>query len=463
MKNFDRRKVLRGLGGASIALPWLQIMGGSRTARAEGPITKLGPNGAPKRFVVFFTPNGHGADWFKNKIGPDGKLVLAPALKPLERHKEHLLFLDGINNRSALFVDKSETIDPGHVKPMVNLMTARPHIGASQGGGISIDQEIANAISENTKIPSLQLSTLAKGPQSQDTLSYRGVGLAMPTTGDPLLAFKRLFTDLKTQPGGVDRTQADRKSVLDGITQEFSEFIGTLGGEDRAKVEAHLEAIRRVEKGIAATPRVISGCMAPPAPKGSPGFTAPEYATVGQSHMDIVAAAFACDLTRVATVTWGTGQNIHLPGFPQALHDASHEYGEAGWPMRNRYTAWFAEQFALFLDKLAAQKEGDRSVLDNTVFYWCSEHGCGNHNYDRMPLLVAGSGGGYFKTGRVINYPNQTSGLGYEQSKYNSGRAKLTGPGHGELYTSFLNAMGVPATTFGVESECRGPLPGLTA
>ena len=71
--------------------------------------------------------------------------------------------------------------------------------------------------------------------------------------------------------------------------------------------------------------------------------------------------------------------------------NASHDYGAAGWPTRNRYTEWFCGRFALLLDKLAGYDEGGRSVLDNTVVFWWSEHGCGNHNYDMMPIIVAGS------------------------------------------------------------------------
>lgn len=98
-------------------------------------------------------------------------------------------------------------------------------------------------------------------------------------------------------------------------------------------------------------------------------------------------------------------------------------------------------------------------MLDNSIIYWCSDHGCGNHNYDMMPIVVAGSGGGYLKTGRHIGFPNGTDGLGFVQV----GNTQATGPSQSELYVSFLNAMGIEANSFGKADLCRGPLPGLAA
>jgi hypothetical protein len=34
-------------------------------------------------------------------------------------------------------------------------------------------------------------------------------------------------------------------------------------------------------------------------------------------------------------------------------------------------------------------------------------------------------------------------------------------PPHNDLLVSMLNAMDIPVTTFGKETWCRGPLPGL--
>jgi hypothetical protein len=57
--------------------------------------------------------------------------------------------------------------------------------------------------------------------------------------------------------------------------------------------------------------------------------------------------------------------------------------------------------------------------------------------------VLAGSAGGYFKTGRYIEFNGQ----------------KL---GHNRLMVSLLNAMGIEADEFGNPEYGTGPLPGLT-
>jgi hypothetical protein len=451
MRTISRRTLLRGLGGVAVPLPLLDIMIRRPVARAAGPITKMGPNGVPKRFVLFFTPCGQGPDWLKSTNDAAGKLVFAPSLKPLDRHAPHILMLDGVNNQSALH--DSASIDPGHQKPMVNLTTCVPSNNGS-GGGISIDQAIAKGISTGTKVPSLQLVAGGSG----DT-SYTAPRIRAPFTSDPRQAFSKLFSDLNTNQTALARINADRKSVLDGIKQDYMGLTGRMSGDDRLRLESHFEGIREVEKRVDAISG-SAGCTAPATP-GAPGMGVEGTIATGDVHMSLIATALACDVTRVASLVYQQqGGNIHLPGFPKGIHDASHDYGAAGWPVRNRYTAWFTGRFAMLLDKLKAVDEGGRSVLDNTVVYWCSEHGAGNHNYDWMPIMVAGSGGDYFKTGRQISFPNKTTGLDYVQ--YNAGADKATGPGQSELYVSFMNAMGIEATKFGTPSLCRGPLPGLT-
>ena len=77
-----------------------------------------------------------------------------------------------------------------------------------------------------------------------------------------------------------------------------------------------------------------------------------------------------------------------------------------------------------------------------------------------MPIIVAGSGGDYFKTGRQMTFQNGTDGLGYIQ--YKAGAEKATGPSQSDLYVSFMNAMGINAQTFGDPALCKGPLAGMT-
>jgi hypothetical protein len=72
---------------------------------------------------------------------------------------------------------------------------------------------------------------------------------------------------------------------------------------------------------------------------------------------------------------------------------------------------YYAQKFASLVKYLDMVPEGDgKTVLDNSVAFWLNELSDGNaHNMNNTPLIQAGSGGGYFKTGKIINL-DKTSG-----------------------------------------------------
>jgi len=95
------------------------------------------------------------------------------------------------------------------------------------------------------------------------------------------------------------------------------------------------------------------------------------------------------------------------------------------------------------LDQLKSVPEGAGTMLDNTVVFWSNELSDGViHDRRTMPYLLAGSCGGAFKTGRLVEYQ---------------------GAKHNDLLVSLCNAMGLDdVTTFGNPAYCSGPLSGLT-
>jgi hypothetical protein len=384
---------------------------------------------------MFFTACGQGPDFLRCSNDANGRLMLAPALKPLERHAAKLLVLSGVNNQAALH--DGAGIDAGHKKPSLTVTTCV----ATRGGaaaGISIDQAIAAQVSMGTKIPSLELN-----PYSNGSLSWKGPGAPMSALGNPSQVFAKMFSGAGTRSSDLSRIAAERRSILDSVKQDYTAFMGRLGAEDQRKIESHLEAIREVESRIGMSSPTGSSCKALTAPTGSGD----------EPYIALLALAFSCDVSRVGSLVYGGPANN-----AQGLHDASHIYGPSGHAGRNAHSQRFAGRFAALLDKLAGIDEQGRSVLDNSIVYWYSEHGAGTHNYDMMPIIVAGSGGGYFRTGRNVKYPNGTDGLGF--CAYSC--KNTNGPSQSELYVSFMNAMGIEAQSFGDPKLCRGPLPDLT-
>jgi hypothetical protein len=164
------------------------------------------------------------------------------------------------------------------------------------------------------------------------------------------------------------------------------------------------------------------------------------------NHLDLLAAAFACDLTRVASLQISTGQNRIRYPWVNSLgegHSLSHA-GPSNADARAELVArerWHTEALARFLGRLEDIPEGDGTALDNTLVLWGTDVSVGNtHTLTNLPYLMLGSASGYFRTGRFLQYQ---------------------GASNSDLLVSVLNAMGVEAQSFGHPDFATGPLSGL--
>lgn len=247
-----------------------------------------------------------------------------------------------------------------------------------------------------------------------------------------------------------------RGSILDGAAKEVEAFRRTLPAEDRARADAQLDAIRTLEGRLAnggERPAPGMACKRPttPAVKLDPKATK-TYPQLLQTSIDAVVAALACDLTRVVMLgcdlTQTDGPTDYAPlNDVNAEHALSHDYREKFEKLRG----WYMEQVAYLLDRLAAIPEGDGRMLDNTIVLFATEISRG-HTHDRMPFFTAGGRnlgvnvGTFHKLPIVHQNPfPQRSDKGYP---------------HGRLFTSIINAMGLPAESFGIPTINKGPMDG---
>ena len=61
-------------------------------------------------------------------------------------------------------------------------------------------------------------------------------------------------------------------------------------------------------------------------------------------------------------------------------------------------------QFAKLVGILNSVTEGGGALLDNTATMWLQELSDGAaHNLNNLPIIIAGSAGGYLKQGQVVN------------------------------------------------------------
>ena len=76
--------------------------------------------------------------------------------------------------------------------------------------------------------------------------------------------------------------------------------------------------------------------------------------------------------------------------------------------------------YGTLLQKMAAVKEGDRTLLDNSLVLATSESNFAKlHTIENLPILVAGTGGGKWKSGQHIagkGDPSSRVGLTIQQA-----------------------------------------------
>lgn len=449
----SRRTLLRGAGGAALALPFLEIMGRPERSWAAAP-PGLTPEGFPKRFLVWFTPNGTIPEAW-TPTGSGTNFEFSRILKPLEPFKNKLLIIDG--------VDQTGTGGDGHQNGMQGMLTGQtlnPGPFANGDGGTagwangpSVDQKIAQVIGQTNPFPSLELGVLSgDGENPWTRMSLAGPDQPIPPERSPYNAFDRIFGNFQADPEQAALQNKRQQMVLSAVAENFRVLNKKLGKEDKVRLERHAELVSDLEARLGRRPNAALDACAVPA-LGTPikEWKNSNFPTIGKLQMDLMVMALACDLTRVGSIMWsnsvgGVTMDFVDPSIDRGHHDYSHDGDSNGDTIEKltKINVWYAQQFAYFLEQLDSIAEGDGTMLDNTVVFWGNELSRGNnHSRDNNHYVVAG-GAKYFKMGRCLKFK-------YEDSVK-----------HNNLLLSFLHAMGIEASSFGKEDWCTGPLSGMT-
>ncbi|WP_438010254.1 DUF1552 domain-containing protein [Sorangium sp. So ce321] len=440
----DRRTFLRGAGGLAVALPFLDAMSGSASAVEF-----------PKRFVVFFTGLGTVKEAWQ-PTGTETAFELGEILAPLSPYRDKLLVIEGVDMESAY----NGPGDP-HQQGIGQALTGTelqegtlfpyacdPAALVGWGGGISVDQLLAARLGQRTKLSSLELGVQVQYANVSSRISYLGPGQPVPPEDDPRAVFDRLFNDLSADPADLERRRALRRRVLGSVMEDYGSLARQLGGEDRQKLEHHLEAVSEIEKRLDAPGLLGGACAVPELGERLDVYANDNFPAIGRLQMDLLAMALACDLTRIASIQWSAtqaGKVFTWLGQSDTHHALSHS--SPGHQAKQQQLVdigrWQAEQLAYLLGKLDAVPEGAGTLLDNTIVLWCTDISAGqSHSRRDMPYVIAGRAGGALRTGRFLSY---------------------AGDPHNDLLVALCNAMGVDVSTFGNPAYCTGPLPGLLA
>lgn len=440
----SRRALLRGAGGISMALPFLEAMT-PRQARAALPV----------RLLVYFWPNGtRGSAWAPTKTGAITGADLNAANQVFRANGAeadmvpHLTFVTGVGD---LFGHAGAS----HQASM--MATAEGDKNPRSDSGTlpvlaSIDQVCAMKLGMATALPSLSVSA-ASDPGfniARTVLSWKGPN--QPVT--PYLRPAQVYNLLFGGGAALSPTRSDAagllardKSVLDAVAEDARRLRLKLGKVDQRRLDDFDQALREIERSVQTVnaPSSSAACRSSDAGAWGPATAQAgrEAGPVESLLLDLVVLAFRCDRTRYASylLEYPFGpKRWSAQGSPMGDHDLSHAQN-GGHPGVVPRTNLKLSYLATAMRKMAGIDEGGSTLLDNTVIYANSDNydGNGHTRRDSQPIIVAGHAGGALPGGRHLRYTP----------------AKPLN----DLLASLLNYVGVSTERWG--NMGTGTLPGL--
>ena len=506
-RSASRRSFLRAVGAGAVALPFYRLL--------EDHFAKAYGETLPLRFIGVYHPHGIAGELFAlqyagnfpggapsgvtDTVSTSGGVASSTsfnityancALQPFDdaatygkSYKSKVTIIEGIDHLSnanghdsAGTIFTGSTIDASALKP----------------ANSSIDQFLAveNGLGAATPITSIQLGVGDNGTQSGTTLSYSKGGIALPKIPDPVQAYNALFGNFAAPnnagaQAALLRQQQLGTAVATSAYSDVQSLYGKLAAPEQQKLQAHLDALSDLKKGFAATSLMGANCAVPSKPSSSnfPQLLRyqggePYFDAITRAHIGLLAQAFACDITRFATLFMADLSYAANPlMLPTDNHGSvAHPYngsavGSDGSPVGNgdpttwallaKFNRYCYGNIAMLMQQLDAM-----GVLDNTLIYASSDMGNpARHSTRNVPTVLAGGANGLITMGRRLKMtPDCPSTNLWCGPTDGVSPTDYTPISNNHLLVSIANMFGVEVSTFGTQpnkSDITGPLPGL--
>ncbi len=358
----------------------------------------------PTRFGTFFWGCGltHSL-WIPKTAGTGWEMTVQ--MKPLAPFRKKL------NLFSGLRVPLDSKPNGQHWS---GLAAASTGIAPSKSGEFeskTIDQQVGEVIGKGVRFRSVSASASGDPKQSYSSLGGANILPAEPT---PLSLYSRLFG-----PGFQDPTKGEwkpdprilmQKSVLSAVSEDRHRVMQNLGSSDRARMDQYFTSVRQTELQMEAElqrPTIEAKVTIPEPP--SKDLVAnnawPNLEVVTPLMARLGAMALATDQTRVFNLSVSSPQNqMFKPGDPLGFHQSTHEESvdpKLGYqPRVAQYNLESMQLFAALLKELDAIREGDGTLLDQSLFMAFTDQSYARiHSVDGLPILTAGGASGRMKTG----------------------------------------------------------------
>jgi hypothetical protein len=403
--DLSRRSALKGIiNGSAIAVgvPLLDAfldVNGTAMAATGAPM--------PVRFGTWFWGLGVNPNRFFPK-GVGANYDLPPELAPIKDFQKKITVFKQFN----VPLDGAPNLPHNTGGPAVR--TGRAILANGGLPGESLDVTISDLIGKRSRFSSLEISSTG---DPRNSLSGRGGGNLNPAEGSPSQLYARLFGTGFKDPNNTtftpDPQVMARRSVLSAVTEQRQALEKSVGAADRQKLDQYFTSIRQLENqlGVELTkPDPLQACVVPKAI--SDRTVNAEIDTVIKNHevmTSLLVMALACDQTRVFNMMFNNpASSLTKPGSTITHHQLTHEEvldTTLGYqPNATFFLTKSMEGWAYFVKALDEVKEGDHTLLDNSLVFAHSETEFAKfHTIDNLPMMLAGSAGGKVKSGLCID------------------------------------------------------------
>lgn len=422
-----RRRILKGLGGIAMALPWLEALESEAWAQTAVP--------RPKRIIVVTYQMGIPvAQW--RPSAPGAVFTLPYVTAPLEAFKSRCLFVSDIDN--AMLKEGGSAFEFGHPGKSEAALTGTLTTGAfattntnslseiradltTTGGANaeSLEQRIGASLFSAHPFNSVDLGI--DGDRGQGKVSSRfcfeSRATAVSLECNPTTAFNRFFANVT--PGNMQaelalrELKARNKSVLDAVRAGFSDLRKGLGSDDQRRLDEHAARIRQIELSTVPPPTCAR-------PTGITALTQPRMDQASPLQIKLLAQAMACNLAPIGRLEFANQQSprFGIPTLDNTLNANTTTYDwhamVHGDPLPGTQTflrpgrdpgatvfdqrlldgyRFFVQQFAALLGELDQFPEGQgTTVLDNSLVVLATDFGEGlGHYHAKMGYVLAGN------------------------------------------------------------------------
>ena len=394
--------MLKG-SGLALALPYLEAM-------SEDKITKQ----LPKRFCCTYfpygaylcSPNSEHKKWSFLPHENGKKYSFTDVNRVLEKHRKDISFLAGLSHPQCRKMGGHDTAD--------TFLTGTYLKAPFSKNTESLDQLIAKSIGGQTRYASMTLS--ADGGIGEftraHTLSFTHTGNPVPTMNQPRQIFERMFTLDSGRKTSVKKKLSNTGSALDMLMDHTKSMMLNMSRADQHKMDEYLYSVRSIEQRVQRSKQWLDVPL-PVINAKHINFdvndeTPKEFITC---MYDLIHLAYQTDQCRVATYQIGSmnGATSIAGKYPSILglgsmHNVAHGANKPGGAEKQgAWNRFLLEQYATFLDKLSNTREGNGSLLDNTVLLFGTSNSK-THVNTNYPLILAGGKNMGFQHGQSLKY-----------------------------------------------------------